>query len=121
MKLLHSTCQAEVDITTERIAVRILEVAVTDANNLEETLLDLVPMRSGKILFYCPHCKEEVDPKTGLSLSCTRCGNLIPITRIFTLKPTWGVLCENCYIVAYKRENPDVIEVELNPIQLKLK
>jgi len=123
MKLLHSTCAYAAEITTERIAVRILDVVLTDNNNLEEALLDLVPLRSGKILFYCPKCKVDIDPKTDLSINCVRCGDMIPTTRVFSVKPDWFLLCEKCYIYVLKKMSPERenTQINLEPIQLKIK
>jgi len=97
MRVFHKDCGNSVEITTERIAVRILEVLVTDDDCMKESLLDLVSLRSGKITVFCPKCKATLDPKTDLVMPCIRCGEIVPTHTCYTLRPEWVYVCKKCF------------------------
>jgi len=121
MRLLHSKCGNTVETTTERIAVRILDVMLEGEDVLRECLLDLVPVRSGKILCYCQKCKEPVDIRTELSVDCIRCGKAVPTGRTFRFKPDWSIICERCYVDLWKRHNGTSSDEGCEPVPLNLK
>lgn len=120
MKLYHSVCGYPVSVITDRISVNVIEFHMTDEETLEGAILDLVPKRSGKLTFSCPKCREDVDPKTDLTLDCTKCGNKVPVSQVHHVRPEWYLLCESCY-TRIMRDKGKTPPIELHPIQFKIK
>jgi hypothetical protein len=103
MRIYHNKCNTQVDIVTTKIEVRVLEVGITGEDTVEPALLDLVAVKTGGYSVSCPKCKEKDLSMEDVSIPCIRCGGLVPLSKVYSVKPDWSLLCESCSNLILKK------------------
>jgi hypothetical protein len=122
MKLHHIKCGSPVTIASTKLVVRILDITLNEEDGLEPILIDIISERGGKSICTCPKCKEEDISQEELGIMCVKCGHIVSITAVYTLKPDWCILCEDCYKILCSKMGvlPSEMPV-VQPIKFKFK
>jgi hypothetical protein len=120
MKLFHSKCKSPVEASTTKVGVRVAEFAYQDGS-LVDVVLDLVPVRTGRVSFHCPACKKDVDPDELLT-GCVYCLRPVPIDEVYQFGSDYPVLCKRCYTKLWiERYGASSDGITYSPITLRFK
>lgn len=121
MKLYHSECGNQVEASNSKLAVRVVDFQFS-GKSIEVSLLDLIPVKGGKITFSCSACKKDLE-ETDLTMPCSRCGTAIPITEVYELEPEFFCMCKNCLtkIVKLKHKDETVDMSKYKPVSYHIK
>ena len=121
MKLMHIPCKYPVNIINTQYVVRILDITVSDEDKIEPILVDIIQERAGRSNCSCVKCEKKDIPQNELGLICVKCGTLVPITEVWSLKPEWYILCQDCYGPLVIRMYPAEVRPPAEPVKLKFR